>query len=162
MLAGRSSIYIYIFVKYTWWYLGLNPSPNRWGLCKSRVFAKANTDHKCINWNSAISSKSFYCFLIIARSREVCWFLQKITNLMPTFKSIGMKSKNKTEEKKLNNSYPSKEKPQPKFHFWLQWTWSTTSIPLNHDNYLVFEIVVSHLGGFCIDVLINNKVFPGS
>ena len=71
MQAGRSSIYIYIFVKYTSWYLGLNPSPNQWGVCKSRVFAKVNTDHNCINWNSAVSSQSFHCSLITTRSCEV-------------------------------------------------------------------------------------------
>ena len=106
---------------------------------------------------------------------HACAFMQKITNLMLTFQSIGMKSKNKIEKKKLTVTNPRRNPNQQgltlvwgtstwltKFHFWLQWTWSTTSIPLNHDNYLVFEIVVSHLGGFCIDVLINNKVFPGS
>ena len=71
--AGRQKFYIHLHLSkvYIMVYLGLNPSPNQWGVCKSRVFAKVNTDHKCINWNSAVSSQSFHCSLIITRSCEV-------------------------------------------------------------------------------------------
>ena len=43
---------------------------------------------------------------------HTCSFMQKITNLMLTFQSIGMKSKNKIEKKKLTVTNPRRNPNQ--------------------------------------------------